>query len=273
MQKADDTLKGCKYCGAEYAYKEPCCPYCGATNEIGAEHQYMNKLHGLRRKLKKMESVAPDTYRQELKNTGRRSIKIVIVVAVVIAMMVGGIWGYYYYKNEVVRPRKLKQQFAWENKTFPTLDEWYEKGEYGKILQFMQDFYADDKNSDYYFFNWKHYDFMSSYEQYDRLVEFSERLENKETITDIELSSALYCAMNLIYFEEEANCMRKSVSDNYELQQEYAQDASDFLEKYFGMDRKAVEDCYAKVTQDMGIISYNQCIDYVEQGGLPANKK
>lgn len=265
MQKADDTLKVCKYCGAEYAYKEPCCPYCGATNEIGAEHQYMNRLHGLRHKLRKLEDVAPDTYKQELKNTGRRTMKIVIVVVVLAAMIAGGILGYRYYKDEVVYPRKLKQQFAWENKTFPTLDEWYENGEYGKILQFMQDFYANNKNSDYHFFNWKHYDFMSSYEQYDRLVEFSERLENKETITDIERSSALYCAMNLIYFEEEAKYLRQPVSDNYELQLEYAKDASDFLEKYFGMNQEAVDECYTQVTADMGIISYNECVNYVQE--------
>ena len=45
----------CRECGAPIEELAERCPYCGAINELGAEHKYMQDMYDLKDDLKEVE--------------------------------------------------------------------------------------------------------------------------------------------------------------------------------------------------------------------------
>lgn len=265
MQKADDTQKICENCGAEYEYQAPCCPYCGTTNEIGAEQQYMNKLQDLKQNLGKMRQVAPDAYAQEIRSTGRRTGIAAFIIIAALALIIGSFAFCYYYRVNVLETREMKSQLLWEQQYFPQLDEWYDNQEFDKILEFQTELYTNEETKNISLYRWKHISFLRNYERYVYLQETAERMDTGEKIQDSEKASALYNALSLIYAEEISKECGIEVIENIDLLKEYGVYADGFLQNYLGMSENQISDAYAETTEESGIISFKVCESYAEQ--------
>ena len=47
----------CRECGAQIEELAARCPYCGAINELGAEHYYMHDMHRLKGNLENLGNI------------------------------------------------------------------------------------------------------------------------------------------------------------------------------------------------------------------------
>lgn len=54
----------------------PKCPFCDSLLVQGAEQEYMDKLHRVRRDMEDLKQIPEETVKQELKNQGRRIYRI-----------------------------------------------------------------------------------------------------------------------------------------------------------------------------------------------------
>lgn len=264
MQKADDTRKICENCGAEYEYKEPCCPYCGTVNEIGAEQQYMNKLQDLKQNLGNMRQVVPNAYAQEIRSTGRRTGIAAAIIIVALILIIGSFVFIQHYRVNVLETREMKSQLLWEQQYFPQLDEWYDNQEFDKILEFQMELYTNEETKDISLYRWKHIQFIRYYERYVYLQKLAAQIDDGETIWDSEKSSALYSSLNLIYVEETSEECGIELTDNIDLLKEYGIYADEFLQNYLGMSEAQISDAYAQTTEE-GIISFKACESYAKQ--------
>ena len=50
----------CRECGAPIEELAERCPYCGAINEFGAEHKYMQDMYNLKDDLKEVGNIPSD---------------------------------------------------------------------------------------------------------------------------------------------------------------------------------------------------------------------
>ena len=59
----------CQNCGADIEELVPRCPYCGAMNEPGAEHKYMQDLYKLKDDLEDLGEMPQEEISDEVKNS------------------------------------------------------------------------------------------------------------------------------------------------------------------------------------------------------------
>lgn len=265
MKKADQTLKICKNCGAEYAYKEPACPYCGTVNEIGAREQYMNKLRHIKSDMQDLEDIASDSYKEELKKTGRTAGKTVAIILLILAVIGGAVFACWLFYERVYLPKTMKAQLLWEQQVFPQLDEWYEHQEFDKIQTFQAQMYKHKETKKYSIYRWEHSWFMEYYDRYTYLHDFAKTLEQGGTIPEESKGLMLCDSLYLIYFEEMLSISGVAKIENRDYLEEYASFAEDFLNVYMGIDPEQISSIYEQVIDpEFGFISYTQCEEYAQ---------
>lgn len=57
----------CRECGAPIEELAERCPYCGAINELGAEHKYMQDIYDLKDDLKEVGNIPSEEIKAEVK--------------------------------------------------------------------------------------------------------------------------------------------------------------------------------------------------------------
>lgn len=58
----------CRECGAPIEELAERCPYCGAINELGAEHKYMQDMYDLKDDLKEVGNIPSEEIKAEVKS-------------------------------------------------------------------------------------------------------------------------------------------------------------------------------------------------------------
>ncbi|WP_341876634.1 hypothetical protein [Defluviitalea saccharophila] len=206
MAEPDIALKQrkCQNCGATISVIEPKCPYCGGFNYEGAKRKYFRDLYRIRDKLKQLEEIPTESYKAEVSVQIKRIIKILLICAVSIAVIYG-IVALFFKLIDITdgfNQADPKEQLLWDRENFPMLDEWYEAGEYDKLLEFSYELYSADKV--YTYVNWQHEDFIWFYAYYRDAKDAMEKIQQKEKYSSYDITTAIYGGLNICYNLENA---------------------------------------------------------------------
>ena len=84
----------CRECGAPIEELAERCPYCGAINEFGAEHKYMQDMYNLKDDLKEVGNIPSEEIKAEVKSNVHFTGKAVAVLLAAFAVF----RGYYLFR-------------------------------------------------------------------------------------------------------------------------------------------------------------------------------
>ena len=79
----------CQNCGADIEELVPRCPYCGAMNEPGAEHKYMQDLYKLKDDLEDLGDMPQEEISDEVKTHAKFTGKAFGVIVLIALLLVG----------------------------------------------------------------------------------------------------------------------------------------------------------------------------------------
>ena len=153
----------CRECGAPIEELAERCPYCGAINELGAEHKYMQDMYDLKDDLKEVGNIPSEEIKAEVKSnvhfTGKAVAVLLALVLILAAVFLflrysGDIIYSVYNKMTDTRMADTREQMQWERENFPKLDAWYEEGDYDSILAFCNEIDAATDGISYSYTNW-----------------------------------------------------------------------------------------------------------------------
>lgn len=254
MNLMPKSKKHCVNCGATYSIQEAKCPYCGSSNEIGAELKYLEHLEDIREDLEDIAEVPESVYKEEIKSTGKKIFKPILLVAIALTIITTV---YLYFNNQALSSFN-KEQLLRERETFPILDEWYEAGEYDKIQELFR------KNEDYPVYEWKHYDFIISYGEYQSVMFYREFLKKGGELSKTEKGLLLYNCMYLIHDGTFQDSYKEFTEEEKLLIEEYGKAAKQLLSEETGMDETQIEEMYRGVSED-GYLDFDKCRKYVKE--------
>lgn len=202
----------CPSCGGEYADWAQKCPYCGTVNEAADEKLYLEHLEQIRQRLDNVDEEAEQAYKKDIGSSvgriGRTALAVLAAVLLVSALAVG---------VSAVSSRRTEakniRQSEWENEEFAVLDAWYASGEFEEIIKEDERLFLS--NSDYYLYNWPHYNFVFDYWMSYHTLQAN--LENWAECSkdEVSLSNSLYCAAMLKYGAKEDVLKRLTEAQKY----------------------------------------------------------
>lgn len=243
----------CKNCGATISTNEHKCPYCGGFNFIGARKKYFRDLIQIKDNLSKLDEIPIESYKREASVQVKRIIKTIVICAIIVMIIYGviSLTSYLKEKSYDIDRASPKDQLLWDQKNFSMLDEWYDAGEYDKLLDYKYELYNQDPI--YTFINWEHIDFLDSYEIYIYAMESKNRIESKENSSLYHITSAIYYGFDL-YF----NLENKGL-DNDELERlkVYKTDVEALLFDTLRFTAEEALSIYEQVSVD-GFLSYTK---------------
>ena len=113
----------CRECGAPIEELAERCPYCGAINELGAEHKYMQDMYDLKDDLKEVGNIPSEEIKAEVKSnvhfTGKAVAVLLALVLILAAVFLflrysGDIIYSVYNKITDTRMADTREQMQWE---------------------------------------------------------------------------------------------------------------------------------------------------------------
>ena len=191
MENSNNTKKiVCKSCGAEFDDALSSCPYCSNTNINGAEMEYMGKLEDIREDVSDLKHSFKNETKKELVVQSKKTIRLVIILLIiVVAFFVIGLaideLPFISFQTE----EQKNEEIIFHHETIPKLNELYEAGKYGELI----DLYYDDLKDNEYINSWKHSDFFFAY--YDVLL-FRE-LSMKDNLNDFDKEDLIYLYVSI----------------------------------------------------------------------------
>ena len=142
--REEKNMITCRECGAPIEELAKRCPYCGAINELGAEHKYMQDMYDLKDDLKEVGNIPGEEIKAEVKSnvhfTGKAVAVLLALVLILAAVFLflrysGDIIYSVYNKMTDTRMADTREQMQWERENFPKLDAWYEEGTMTRSLR------------------------------------------------------------------------------------------------------------------------------------------
>lgn len=254
----------CPACGAHYDIHLPQCPYCDSINEFGDEERYFESLKDIHEDLKDAEDISEEIYAAEAKDTAKKVGKILIIVGIIIVLVVGAIFSLVYISEQRYK-RNVLDDIAWERENYPTLDQWYEEGNYDAIADFMHDLYAD--NNKHNIWSWEHYEFASAYYDYNNL-KASENDGLAGMKDDFFARYYFHIAVRLLYdtWDVKLETVKSINKNEYEMIMDFAPYVRDYLKKYYGLNDEEIDDLkeITKYESPSVGVDPNKCDKYVE---------
>lgn len=251
----------CRNCGAKFDDTEPKCPYCGTTNLVGAESQYMDNLEKLRKNTEDLEELPSETYEKQVKKHSLFALKIVLIVVGICAGLFLAIQ-LISKTHQIITDRTLlnsKQEAReFEEKYFPILDKLYEEGDDDAVYNYLVSLY-EEKGSDA-LFRWEHeiYYYYYGYHQYIQLLL---KEAQTEEISESDWAYGFYCALQLSSESILENDLEPMPPEDKEKLILLQKDASAFLEDHMRVSPQKQKQVYEECCED-GFLSLEQCEKY-----------
>ena len=125
----------CTQCGASIGEKEIRCPYCGAVNPFADEQKYMERLQKILQETEALSDEPMRQYGRELKQHGKRTLKIALAVGSVFVALALLFLGVHLWQNRQ-EASSARARLALEQQYIPRLDALYAEGNYEEAAGF-----------------------------------------------------------------------------------------------------------------------------------------
>ncbi len=264
----------CPNCGGDFADWAPKCPYCGAMNYQGAERQYMEQLEEIREDMEELPEESEVHYQRHVRGAVK---KIAVLAAIILAAGLAAAAGFFLLekKEAAEYEARSRRRTAWEAEEFPRLDQWYEAGEYDRILEHSYELAMEEHEFNIY--NWSHYIFIGEYyEAYlDCLYLHQEKEAGEPFWTDM-APMALRSCIFLLYdtteekLEEQVEAMEQwgnglTEEERALIQGTYQEQARQVLYEDLGMTAEQAQALYEESLTEDGWLDYGPVYEYGEE--------
>ena len=91
----------CRECGAPIEELAERCPYCGAINELGAEHKYMQDMYDLKDDLKEVGNIPSEEIKAEVKSNVHFTGKAVAVLLALV-LILAAVFLFLRYSGDII---------------------------------------------------------------------------------------------------------------------------------------------------------------------------
>lgn len=253
----------CKNCGAKIDELDAKCPFCGHINFVGAEHEFMENMYRTEENLDKITEDQVDDIKKEVKKNSKLMFIVagiagaVALVVVLYMLFINLILGSYDAEEDA------KDRMFWQKENFPILNEWYEAGEYEKILDFQRDLYLSDDSGNYSLYEWEHYYFLQAYQNYVCLTEYEEKLNRGDKIDAFDAKYMLYYGMWLYYNHYDKEYGNFTEKDIELITTVYRDKAEELLFERMKFTKEELDEVHQKVVSEDGrYIEWDKCKKY-----------
>lgn len=245
-------LMECKSCGAHFDEMLPACPYCGTMSIKGAEAEYMDKLEDIREDMEDLIAVPVMETKKALK---KQTKFVLIVIGVILGLflllvLVELIFGYHAPK------RDRQADFAWQQETFPVLDELYEQENYNELLtRYYQAFEEDAPIG-----AWEHYEFTSALAL---MADFNYILDEEasgKVLNKYDYRSLLYAGFRVETYAEST----AYTEEELERLQPYIERVREDFNTRWNFTREELEYFEKEAEENYGVVPYDAIEDFVE---------
>lgn len=245
----------CGSCGASFEEGLVKCPYCGSTNVMGAEREYMGKLEDVRKDMGELDNAPLEELQAAVKKQGHLLKKFMIAVLMIAAAAVLIIFA-------LTRGEKkdYKEQYLWQQEYFPQLSQLYDNGEYDAMLELAAHALADNPSATLW--DWEHYNFYNAY-FYATNFEFLLREREKGGLSESGYSSLFFEEWAMVCLEkfEQAKYTKKEL----EVLAPYIELARKALVSDWGMSDQEYQEFLQLAEENLYIVPYNRCEKFVKQ--------
>lgn len=259
----------CPNCGAAIFENEPACPFCGYINISGAEEKFM---HDIKKTEQDMRHI-PQLQKAEYKKTISKSSRIIFITVGITALVLAVLLGFPYFMEEVVfsgSERDAKAQMVWNNENYPILDAMYAEGDYDGIIEFEYELW--DQNSEnktnYYMYDWEHYDFIGGYRYYTSIREYLDEFDNGVEFTRFAKENLVYYCMWFYYRQYDIEDSYMIFTDEeIEILDGYREYTNEVLFGRLGFTQEEADELISKAVNEFGLLEATECYDYGKKVG------
>ena len=248
-------IVACGSCGASFDEDQGKCPYCGSTNIMGAEREYMGKLEDVRKDMGELDSAPLEELHAAVKKQGyflKKTFIVILVITVAAVLIIFALT-----RGE---KKDYKEQYLWQQEYFPQLSQLYDNGEYDAMLELAAHALADNPSATLW--DWEHYHFYNAY-FYATNFEFLLREREKGGLSESGYSSLFFEEWALVCLEEfeQAKYKKKEL----EVLAPYIELARKALASDWGMSDREYQEFLRLAEKNHYIIPYNLCEKFVKQ--------
>lgn len=253
----------CTQCGASIGEKEIRCPYCGAVNPFADEQKYMERLQKILQETEALSDEPMRQYSRELKQHGKRTLKIALAVGSVFVALALLFLGVHLWQNRQ-EASSARARLALEQQYIPRLDALYAEGNYEEAARLLDQAYAEAVSGDAGFISWDHSTFIYYYDTFHYMEEFQNQLLVGGDWFPEDLEDALCNAMilykeALLPYEEDMVTSREK-----ELIDSYKEEAGNFLREDLYFTEEEIEQLYQDAVQEGGYLDLSVCRSYAD---------
>lgn len=259
----------CPNCGASIYENAPACPFCGYINISGAEEKFMQDI----KKTEQDMSHIPELQKAEYKKTISKSSRIIFITIGITAVVLAVIVGFPYFMEEVVfggSERDAKAQMVWNNENYPILNEMFEEGDYEGILEFENELWDQnaENKTDFYLYDWEHYDFMNGYRYYIGVKEYLAELDNGEELSIFGKENLVYYCMWFYYrqYDKERTYMTYT-DEEIEVLDGFREYTNEVLFDRLGFSQKEADELIENAVDEYEYLKAKKCYDYGKKVG------
>ena len=260
----------CRECGALIEELAERCPYCGAINELGAEHKYMNDMYDLKDDLKRVGNIPQEEVHEEVKTNVRFTGKVAGILLVLILLLTG-VFLFFRFSGDVLdglygmvthtRSADTREQMKWDRENLPKLDAWYEAQDFEAILDFCRETDAAEGGIAYSYTGWEHWNLIPFYETYQEYKELEQRIQAGDKPELYEFQSLLYDALSMSYDREWFHQVNEK---DERLVDGWIEESMQFVRKIYQMSDAQIQELEDQAEKD-DFLNYKVIYKYVEE--------
>ena len=247
----------CSNCGGKFQEDLPQCPYCGQIYVPGAEKEYMEELQDIREKLLEVDAASAEVYQKEINSNTKRMVAIICVLVTILLLGCGLFWSASHLFSYEESEEEIKERILWEREHIPVMEEWYEDGEYNKILDFMEEAYEEHG---YSLYDWDHYHFVSHFEHWQTCMDIEKRILAGEEVSDFDAGELLFCGMSVMFYSSEnyGYTLETYGEDDIEQLNQWKQDIETVFYDTLHYSKQELDELTKKLYKE-GFLSYEAC--------------
>ena len=252
-QRVNTELKEitCPSCGGTFGIDEPKCPFCGTMNPIGAEKEYMGKLHGIKDAVEDLPDEVQDDMEEGLKRNSKKMLRFLIIVIAIIVLIIGFVR---FLGNKAADDRvtdyRAREEFR--ETYFDEFDRLYEEGKDDEMIALASEL-MDAPGSDA-LYRWPHFGYLDAYRLFTEVKE--EESLYKETGDLLYLTVGVDAAIYLVYDKSDMFHDYEYSERDLEKMEGYKEYARNFLETNLNMTSEEVDEWVESIADEYGIVPF-----------------
>ena len=230
-------------------------------NPEGAEEQYLSGLKKTQDDLDKVDDIAAENVKTEVKDSAKAVGKKLIVIGAVILLI--GLAVFLVNKLSSCSDKSYElteKEMRWQREVFPQLDALYDAGSYRAAAERIYEYGAKDHRV----WDWKHYEFISWYGRYEEVQKDVMELNAAGTCSESLAGMLVYDTFGFYFRDYEASYNQISREEKDILDQ-YREEVVRIIRERMGFSDEKMDELKKTVYDEYGVLRVKGCEEIAKE--------